>query len=106
LETQSALLKNYEVVLTAWFQHRQQDVEDGFRTCEQISTNPDASNAVTAYQQWMSACMNRWAEDFKVLGENLVNMASRVQEVSQEAVTPVEASQDTAPAKAAKRPAR
>jgi hypothetical protein len=106
LETQSSLLKNYEVVLTAWLQHRQQDVEDGFRTCEQISTNPNASNAVTAYQQWVSACMNRWAEDFKVLGENLVNMASRVQEVGQEAVTPVEASQDTAPAKAAKRPAR
>jgi hypothetical protein len=50
--------------------------------------------------------MSRWIEDIKILGDNFVNLASRVQEVSQEAVTMVEASQDTAPAEAAKRSAR
>ena len=106
LETQSTLLKNYEVVFKSWLRHRQQDVAEGLRTCEEISENPDASNAVTAYQKWASACMNRWAEDIKVLGDNFVNMASRVQGVSHEAVTALEASQDTARAGAAKRPAR
>jgi hypothetical protein len=106
LKTQADLLKSYEVVFTAWLQHRQQDVKEGLRTCEQISANPDASNAITTYQQWASACMDRWAEDFKILGDNVVSMASRIQEVSEEAVTTVEASQDTARAEAAKRPAR
>jgi hypothetical protein len=98
LETHDALLKNYEVVFTAWLRHRQQDVAEGLRTCEEVSKNPDASNAVAIYQEWASACMSRWIEDIKVLGDNFVNLASRVQEVSQEAVTMVEASQDTAPA--------
>ena len=106
LETHDALLKNYEVVFTAWLRHRQQDVAEGLRTCEEVSENPDASNAVAIYQEWASACMNRWTEDIKVLGDNFVNLASRVQEVSQEAVTMVEASQDTARAEAAKRAAR
>jgi hypothetical protein len=106
LETHDALLKNYEVVFTAWLRHRQQDVAEGLRTCEEVSKNPDASNAVAIYQEWASACMGRWIEDIKVLGDNFVNLASRVQEVSQEAVTMVEASQDTAPAEAAKRSAR
>jgi hypothetical protein len=106
LETQSILLKNYEVVSKSWIRHRQQDVAEGLRTCEAISENPDASNAVTAYQKWASSCMNRLAEDIKVLGDNFVSMASRVQEVSQEAVTTVEISQDTAPAEAEKRMAR
>src|SRR3954452_3462613 len=85
LETQDALLQNYEKVFTTWLQHRQQDVAEGLRTCEAISANPDASNAIATYQKWAAACMNRWAEDFKVLGENFVNMASRVQEGNQEA---------------------
>jgi hypothetical protein len=106
LETQRTLLKNYEIVFNSWLRHRQQDVAEGLRTCETISENPDASNAVTAYQKWASGCMNRWADDIKVLGDNFVNMASRVQEVGQEAVTTLEASQNTAPAEAAKRPAR
>jgi hypothetical protein len=106
LETHDALLKNYEVVFTAWLRHRQQDVAEGLRTCEEVSENPDASNAVAIYQEWASACMGRWIEDIKVLGDNFVNLASRVQEVSQEAVTMVEASQDTTPAEAAKRSAR
>jgi hypothetical protein len=106
LETHDALLKNYEVVFIAWLRHRQQDVAEGLRTCEEVSENPDASNAVAIYQEWASACMSRWIEDIKILGDNFVNLASRVQEVSQEAVTMVEASQDTAPAEAAKRSAR
>ena len=106
LETHDALLKNYEVVFTAWLRHRQQDVAEGLRTCEEVSENPDASNAVAIYQEWASACMGRWIEDIKVLGDNFVNLASRVHEVSQEAVTTLEASQDTAPAEAAKRSAR
>ena len=106
LETHDALLKNYEVVFTAWLQHRQQDVAEGLRTCEEVSENPDASNAFAAYQKWSSACMNRWAEDIKVLGDNFVNMASRVQEVSYEAVTTLEASQDTERTEAATRAAR
>jgi tRNA U34 5-methylaminomethyl-2-thiouridine-forming methyltransferase MnmC len=106
LETQTAFLKSYEVVFTSWLQHRQQDVEDGLRTCEIISANPDALNVVATYQQWASACVNRWSEDIKVLRENFVNLASRVQEVSQEAVTMVEASQGTARTEAAKRAAR
>ena len=106
LETHDALLKNYEVVFTAWLQHRQQDVAEGLRTCEEVSENPDASNAVAIYQEWASACMSRWIEDIKILGDNFVNLASRVQEVSQEAVTMVEGSQDTVPAEVAKRSAR
>jgi hypothetical protein len=106
LETQSTLLKNYDVVFNSWIRHRQQDVAEGLRTCKEISENPDTSNAITAYQKWASACMNRWAEDIKVLGDNFVSMASRVQEVGQEAVTTLEASQDTTRAEAAKRPAR
>ena len=106
LETHDALLKNYEVVFTAWLRHRQQDVAEGLRTCEEVSENPDASNAFAAYQKWSSACMNRWAEDIKVLGDNFVNMASRVQGGSHEAVTALEASQDTERAEAATRAAR
>jgi hypothetical protein len=106
LETQAALLRNYENVFTAWLRHRQQDVAEGLRTCEEISDNPDASNALVTYQQWTSACMNRWAEDIKVLGDSFVSMASRVQDVGQEAVTELEASQDTARTEAAKHPAR
>jgi hypothetical protein len=106
LETHDALLKNYEVVFTAWLRHRQQDVAEGLRTCEEVSENPDASNAVAAYQKWSSACMNRWVEDIKVLGDNFVNMASQVQEVSHEAVTTLEASQDTERTEAATRAAR
>jgi len=106
LETQSTLLKNYDVVFKSWIRHRQQDVAEGLRTCEEISENPDTSNAITAYQKWASACMSRWAEDIKVLGDNFVSMASQVQGVSHEAVTALEASQDTARAEAAKRSAR
>jgi hypothetical protein len=106
LETQGTLLKNYEVVFKSWLRHRQQDVAEGLRACEEISENPDTSNAITAYQKWSSACMNRWAEDIKVLGDNFVNMASRVQGVSHEAVTTLEASQDTERAEAATRAAR
>jgi hypothetical protein len=106
LETQSTLLKNYEVVSKSWIRHRQQDVAEGLRICEAISGNPDASNAITVYQKWASNCMNRWVEDIEVLRSNLASMASRVQEVSQEAATTLETSQDTAPVEAAKRPAR
>ena len=106
LETQSTLLKNYEAVSKSWLRHRQQDVAEGLRTCEAISDNPDASNVIAAYQKWASSCMNRWAEDIEVLRSNLASMASRVQEVSQESATTLETSQDTAPAEAAKRPAR
>jgi len=106
LETQSTLLKNYELVSKSWLRHRQQDVTEGLRTCEAISKNRDASNAIAVYQEWASSCMNRWAEDIEVLRDNLVSMASRVQEVSQEAATTLETSQDTAPVEAAKRPAR
>jgi hypothetical protein len=106
LETQSTLLKNYEAVSKSWLRHRQQDVAEGLRTCEAISDNPDASNVIAAYQKWASSCMNRWAEDIEVLRSNLASMASRVQEVGQDAATTLEISQDTAPAEAAKRPAR
>ena len=50
--------------------------------------------------------MNRWAEDIKVLGESLVSMTGRVQDAGQEAVTALEAGQDTIRDEAAKRPAR
>ncbi len=106
LETQSTLLKNYEEVSKSWLRHRQEDVTEGLRICEAISGNPDASNAITVYQKWASNCMNRWVEDIEVLRSNLASMASRVQEVSQEAATTLENSQDTAPVEAAKRPAR
>jgi hypothetical protein len=83
------LFKNYEVVFTAWLRHRQQDVAEGLRTCEEVSENPDASNAVVIYQEWASACMSRWSEDIKILGDNFVNLASRVQEACHPSV-PIE----------------
>jgi hypothetical protein len=95
LEAQSALLKNYDAVFNSWLQRRQQDVAEGLRTCEEIAENPDPSSAITAYQKWSSACINRWAEDYQVLRDNIMGNLNQVLEISKEAAAANEAGQDT-----------